>query len=63
MLAMVGFLALSQDEMKKMSKIRSEVNSHVNDKSFTNFKDFYPYYLSEYSDQVCRSLHYIGSVL
>ncbi|UTW48101.1 DUF962 domain-containing protein [Bacterioplanoides sp. SCSIO 12839] len=28
---------------------------------FRSFAEFYPYYLSEHSDRVCRSLHYIGS--
>lgn len=30
---------------------------------FSHFKDFYPYYLSEHSDPVCRRLHYFGSTL
>ncbi|MDJ0839119.1 MAG: DUF962 domain-containing protein [Acidobacteriota bacterium] len=28
-----------------------------------NFKDFYPYYLSEHEDRTCRRLHFIGSWL
>lgn len=30
---------------------------------FRSFSEFYPYYLSEHKDPVCRSLHYIGSTL
>ncbi|WP_241974279.1 DUF962 domain-containing protein [Aliidiomarina minuta] len=30
---------------------------------FNSFKEFYPYYLAEHSNQVCRALHYIGSTL
>lgn len=37
----------------------------MNEKSqqFTNFKDFYPYYLAEHSNLICRRLHIIGSSL
>jgi hypothetical protein len=28
---------------------------------FTNFKDFYPYYLSEHQNITCRRLHFVGS--
>jgi hypothetical protein len=30
---------------------------------FQSFRDFYPYYLGEHSNRVCRTLHYIGSTL
>lgn len=30
---------------------------------FNNFKDFYPFYLAEHSNQTCRRLHFIGSTL
>lgn len=30
---------------------------------FASFSEFYPYYLSEHKDPVCRRLHYIGSTL
>lgn len=30
---------------------------------YTRFADFYPYYLSEHSNVVCRRLHFIGSTL
>ncbi len=30
---------------------------------FRSFSEFYPYYLSEHQDPVCRCLHYIGSTL
>lgn len=28
---------------------------------FKSFKEFYPYYLSEHSNVICRRLHYVGS--
>lgn len=31
--------------------------------SFSNFSEFYPYYLEEHSDVVCRRLHFVGSLL
>ncbi|WP_223789685.1 DUF962 domain-containing protein [Marinicella meishanensis] len=30
---------------------------------FKSFKDFYPYYLQEHSNPICRRLHVIGSAL
>lgn len=30
---------------------------------FNSFKEFYPYYLAEHSNKLCRGLHYIGSTL
>ncbi|WP_166422701.1 DUF962 domain-containing protein [Paraglaciecola sp. 20A4] len=30
---------------------------------YQRFADFYPYYLSEHQDNVCRRLHFIGSSL
>lgn len=41
----------------------SNENTHMEDRVFNSFKEFYPYYLSEHSDRTCRTLHYIGSVL
>jgi len=31
--------------------------------AFTSFRDFYPFYLGEHSNVVCRRLHYLGSTL
>ncbi|WP_462159040.1 Mpo1-like protein [Pseudoalteromonas sp. GB56] len=37
---------------------------HVNDKDgFSSFKEFYPYYLQEHKNKVCRRLHVIGSFI
>lgn len=31
--------------------------------TFSNFSEFYPYYLEEHSDVICRRLHFVGSLL
>jgi hypothetical protein len=31
--------------------------------SFSSFAEFYPFYLSEHSNHICRRLHFIGSSL
>ncbi|MGE5622999.1 MAG: Mpo1-like protein, partial [Bacillota bacterium] len=33
------------------------------EREFTSFADFYPFYLSEHSNRVCRALHFAGSTL
>ncbi len=30
---------------------------------YQNFSDFYPFYLSQHSDQTCRRLHFVGTTL
>ena len=30
---------------------------------FSSFAQFYPYYLQEHSNDICRRLHYVGSLL
>ncbi len=32
-------------------------------RSFQSFREFYPYYLQEHSNETCRRLHFIGSTL
>jgi len=34
---------------------------HATEKSFSGFAQFYPYYLGEHSNRICRRLHFIGS--
>lgn len=31
--------------------------------TFASFEEFYPFYLSEHSDQTCRRLHFIGTTV
>ncbi|AQS37307.1 putative membrane protein [Shewanella psychrophila] len=30
---------------------------------YQSFKEFYPFYLSQHKDPICRNLHYLGSIL
>lgn len=30
---------------------------------FASFREFYPYYLGEHSDRMCRRMHFVGSSL
>lgn len=32
------------------------------DKTYQSFKEFYPFYLSQHQNQVCRRLHFIGTL-
>ena len=32
-------------------------------KQYTTFKQFYPFYLSQHQNSVCRRLHFVGSTL
>lgn len=31
--------------------------------AFGTFSEFYPYYLSEHSNRICRRLHFVGSCI
>ena len=35
----------------------------VTQKEFASFSEFYPFYLSEHSNRVCRELHFVGTTL
>jgi hypothetical protein len=35
----------------------------MSEQRITTFKEFYPFYLAEHSNPVCRGLHYVGSLL
>lgn len=39
------------------------LNAGMSTARFTRFADFYPFYLSEHSNLVCRRLHFVGSTL
>lgn len=32
-------------------------------KRYSSFAEFYPFYLSQHQDPVCRKLHYVGSTI
>ncbi|MDP5145583.1 DUF962 domain-containing protein [Shewanella sp. ULN5] len=32
-------------------------------KRYQSFKEFYPFYLSQHQDPICRRLHYLGSTI
>lgn len=36
---------------------------HHDKQQFTSFKDFYPYYLNEHRNRICRRLHVVGTLL
>ncbi len=33
------------------------------DRKYQTFREFYPYYLSEHTHPVCRTLHFVGSAI
>ncbi len=35
----------------------------TDEKKYTSFTEFYPFYLSQHSNRMCRRLHFIGSTL
>ena len=35
----------------------------MKEKSYKSFKEFYPFYLSQHQNSICKILHYIGSWL
>lgn len=39
------------------------MNSQLNSSQHKSFAEFYPFYLSEHSNQTCRRLHFLGSTL
>ncbi len=39
------------------------MDNTVKQSEFHSFAEFYPYYLQEHSNDVCRRLHYVGSLL
>jgi len=39
------------------------MGSVADKKSFNSFKEFYPYYLQEHKNKICRRLHFAGSLV
>jgi len=39
------------------------LNAGMSSQRYQRFADFYPFYLSEHSNAVCRRLHFVGSTL
>jgi len=35
----------------------------MSEKKYNNFKEFYPFYLSQHRDKTCRRLHVVGSTI
>jgi len=35
----------------------------MSEKKYQSFDEFYPFYLSQHKNRVCRSLHYLGSAI
>ncbi|MQR01678.1 Mpo1-like protein [Glaciimonas soli] len=35
----------------------------TDERKYTSFTEFYPFYLSQHSNRMCRRLHFIGSTL
>ena len=35
----------------------------MNESRYESFNDFYPYYLSEHENRICRRLHFVGTGL
>ena len=46
-----------------MSTIRTSIGEKMEPERFQTFGDFYPYYLSEHQNRICRLLHVIGSAM
>ena len=42
---------------------RQDNQSRTSEREFRSFAEFYPFYLSEHSNDVSRRLHYCGSLL
>lgn len=42
---------------------KSKVNTYAETKPFETFEDFYPFYISQHQDDICRRLHFVGTSL
>jgi hypothetical protein len=44
-------------------EVSNDKVSNLSSNRYTSFAEFYPYYLNEHSNPVCRGLHYVGTTL
>lgn len=45
-----------------VAMIMTEASKPTGGKVYLTFKDFYPFYLSQHQNAICRRLHFIGSL-
>merc|ERR1711907_8890 len=50
-------------EIKKIQEFKTKMGGEKKEVRYTNFKDFYPFYLSEHSNMINRKLHFFGTTL
>ncbi len=53
----------AQASVSLMSEMTTTDASNDTPMTFSNFDEFYPFYLSQHQNQTCRRLHFAGSTL